>query len=490
MRASFIGFVVATCCAMGSGRIAYAQETINQATIAGRVLDPQSAAVPGALVSVHQTDTNVTVEATTDADGRFRFPYLRIGPYEVTAKLRGFKDHARTLVLSAGSAFDISITLELAVIADAVTVVADTQALEAARSQIVGTVSQMEVQNLPMNGRNFLDLALLVPGVSPTNTNSTQLFAETSAVPGQGLSIASQRNLSNSFIVDGVSANDDAAGLSGITFGVDAIEQFQVVTGGGQAELGRALGGYINVVTRSGTNTPRGTFYSFFRDDLFNGSNALTGTKLPMDQQQFGASLGGPLRRNRTFYFANVERKLLDQTGVVSIVPENVPTINGQLAQVGYQGMPVSTGIYPNPVHSLNVLGKIDHHFSGADTLNVRYALYDVTSSNARGVGNLNAPSGSTGLDNLDHSFAVSNVWAISTNTVNETRVQIAHGDLKAYSTDQIGPQVAISGVATFGTFFEQPDAAREHDVPGGQQSLAPRGCACAACRGRLSLQR
>ena len=87
------------------------------------------------------------------------------------------------------------------------------QVLETARSQIAGTVPQAEVQSLPMNGRNFLDLALLVPGVSPTNTNSTQLFAETSAVPGQGLSIASQRNLSNSFIVDGVSANDDAAGL-------------------------------------------------------------------------------------------------------------------------------------------------------------------------------------------------------------------------------------------------------------------------------------
>ena len=110
----------------------------------------------------------------------------------------------------------------------------------------------------------FLDLALLVPGVSPTNTNSTQLFAETSALPGQGLSIASQRNLSNSFIVDGLSANDDAAGLSGIPFGVDAIEQFQVVTGGGQAELGRALGGYVNVVTRSGTNTLQGTRVQLF----------------------------------------------------------------------------------------------------------------------------------------------------------------------------------------------------------------------------------
>ena len=227
-----MGLIALACYAMASGTIAYAQETINQATISGRVLDSQGAAVPGATVSVRQTDTNVTVQAITEADGRFRFPYLKIGPYELRAKLQGFKENARTLVLSAGSAFDIPITLEVAGIDTAVTVVADSQVLETARSQIAGTVPQAEVQNLPMNGRNFLDLALLVPGVSPTNTNSTQLFAETSAVPGQGLSIASQRNLSNSFIVDGVSANDDAAGLSGITYGVDAIEQFQVVTGG------------------------------------------------------------------------------------------------------------------------------------------------------------------------------------------------------------------------------------------------------------------
>ena len=208
---------------------------------------------------------------------------------------------------------------------------------------------------------------------------------------------------------------------------------------------------------RSGTNTLHGTFYSFFRDDAFNGKNALTKTTLPMDQQQFGGSLGGPLARNRTFYFANVERKLLDQTGVVTILSENVPIINARLSQVGYQGLPVETGIYPNPVHSTNVLGKIDHQLSGADQLSVRYALYDVTSSNARGVGPLNAPSGSTGLDNIDQSIAVGNVWTLSPNTVNETRVQVARGDLKAFSTDQIGPQVTISGVATFGTFSSSP---------------------------------
>jgi hypothetical protein len=452
-----IRLMVVACCVMTSGRSVQAQETVNQATISGRVFDSQDAPVPGARVVVRQTDTNVTIEASTGADGRFRFPYLRIGPYELRAMLQGFREHVRTLTLSAGSALDLSITLDVAGIDAAVTVVADSPVLETARSQIAGTVQQIEVQNLPMNGRNFLDLALLVPGVSPTNTNSTQLFAETSAVPGQGLSIASQRNLSNSFIVDGLSANDDAAGLSGITFGVDAIEEFQVVTGGGQAELGRALGGYVNVVTKSGTNALHGSVYGFFRDDALNGENALTKTTLPMEQQQFGASAGGPIARNRTFYFANGERKLLDQTGVTTITPENTSTINTRLAQAGYQGIPVSTGIYPNPVHSTNLLGKIDHQLSGGDQLSIRYALYDVTSDNARGAGTLNAPSGSTGLDNIDQSIAVGNTWTLSPNTVNETRLQVAYGDLKAYSTDQIGPQVAIAGVATFGTFSSSP---------------------------------
>ena len=116
-------------------------------------------------------------------------------------------------------------------------------------------------------------LRLLVPGISPTNVASAQLFPETSAVPGVSLSVGSQRNLSNNFIVDGLSANDDAAALSGITYGVDAIEQFQVVTSGAQAELGRALGGYVNVVTKSGTNELHGTSYAYLRDDSFRAGD-------------------------------------------------------------------------------------------------------------------------------------------------------------------------------------------------------------------------
>jgi hypothetical protein len=453
----FCSLIVTACCAVASARIVDAQETINFASVSGRVTDPQGAIVAGAQVSARQTETNVTGETVTNSEGRFRFPYLKVGPYEVKVHAPGFLDSTRTLGLTVGSAFDIPIVLAVAGLDTDVTVRGETTILETARSQIAGTVPQTEVQSLPMNGRNFLDLALLIPGVSPTNIGSTQLFAETSAVPGQGISIASQRNLSNNFIVDGLSANDDAAALSGITYGVDAVEQFQVVTSGGQAELGRALGGYINVVTKSGTNTLGGTLYDFIRDDNFNAPNALSGKTLPMNQQQYGGSVGGPIVRNRTFYFSNFEQRLLDQTGLVAILPENVPIINDRLAAVGYQGSPVTTGIYPNPVHSANLLGKLDHHVSGSDQLSIRYSLYRVTSDNSRGAGALNAPTASAGLDNVDQSLAFGNTWTISPRTVNETRAQFSYGDLKAPPTDTIGPAVSILGVASFGTLSGSP---------------------------------
>jgi carboxypeptidase family protein/TonB-dependent receptor-like protein len=458
MRSSVCGRLAASlCAALLSATVVQAQETINHASVSGRVADPQGGVIAGAQVTARQTDTNVKTEAVTGVDGRFRLPYLKVGPYELAVHRDGFVDDKRPLVLSLASAFDLSITLTVAGVDTKITVDAETAALETARSQISGTLPKAEVQSLPLNGRNFLDLALLIPGVSPTNIGSTQLFPETSAVPGQGISVASQRNLSNSFIVDGLSANDDAAGLSGIPYGVDAVEQFQVVTSGGQAELGRALGGYVSVVTRSGTNRTHGTFYDFIRDDRFNAANALSGTTLPMDQQQYGASLGGPLVRDRTFYFANIEQRVLDQTGLVTILPENVAVINAKLAAVGYPGSPVTSGIYPNPVHSTTALAKVDHQVSGSDQFSARYGMYRVTSDNSRGAGALNAPSASAGLDDIDHAFAASNTWTLSARTVNETRAQFTYGDLKAPPTDPIGPAVNISGVAAFGTLSGSP---------------------------------
>jgi Carboxypeptidase regulatory-like domain/TonB dependent receptor len=442
-----------------AARAAAGQETINFASLGGRVTDPQGAVIAGAEVAARQVDTNLTARATTDREGRFRFPYLRVGPYEVKIRQVGFADANLRLTLTVGAAFDIPISLSLESINENVTVSGAATVLEAARSQIAATVSPLEIENLPMNGRNFLDIALLSPGVTPPNISATQLFAETSAVPGVGLSVNSQRNFSNNFIVDGLSANDDAAGLSGIPYGVDAIDQFQVVTSGGQAELGRALGGYVNVVTKSGTNAARGDFYGYFRDDALNARNALARNrdKLPMSQKQYGASFGGPITRDRTFIFTNVEQRLLDQSGLSVITDGNVAAVNARLAATGYPGGQVVSGPYPNPVDNVTVMGKVDRQFNGRDQLSIRYSLYDVTSKNSRGAGGQNAPSASAGLDNQDQAIAFSNTLTLSPRTVNETRAQFAHGDLLAPPTDPVGPAVNILGVAAFGTSSGSP---------------------------------
>jgi hypothetical protein len=443
--------------ALAIARSGAAQETVNYGSIRGRVADPQNAVIQGARVTARHLDTNVAVETTSDDRGLFRFPYLRVGAYAVSVSAKGFADVTQSLTLTVGSAFDLPVSLPVDALDARVIVTSDTTVLDAARSQLAGTVSDSEIQRLPANGRNFLDVAMLLPGVSPTNVGGTQLFAETSAVPGSGVSVASQRNFSNNFIVDGLSANDDAAGLSGIPYGLDAVEQFQVVTSGGQAELGRALGGYVNVVTRSGTNALRGAFYGYFGDDTLNASNALSNSTLPMSQQQFGASIGGPIVRNRTFFFGNVERRLLDQSGLTTITDPNVTTINARLVEVGYQGAAVTTGIYPNPVHTLNLMAKADHQLNGSDFLNVRYALYHVASDNSRGAGGLNAPSASAGLDNVDQAIAAGNTLTLSSRLVNETRAQFAWSDLQAPPTDPIGPAVNISSAAAFGTLSGSP---------------------------------
>lgn len=442
---------------------ASAQETINYASVSGRITDASGAVVETAAVVARQVETNVTNSVLTDRDGRFRFPYLKPGAYEIKVQRPGFAIAKRTLVLTVGAAFELPVVLEVASSDTNITVSAEASAIETARSQIAGTVPQAEVASLPLNGRNFLDLALLIPGVSPTNTAANQLFAETSAVPGQGISIGSQRNFSNSFIVDGLSANDDAAGLSGIFYGLDVVNEFQVVTSGGQAEFGRAMGGYLNVVTKSGTNTLHGTLYDYFRSSHFNAANAISHTVLPLTQNQYGASLGGPLIHDRTFYFANFERRDLNQSGLVTISPANAAVINSRLAELGYQGPGVVTGLYSNPVHNSNFLGKVDHQLSSKDQFTVRYSLYDVHSRNSRGAGGLNAPSSSAALDNTDQTIAASNITTLSSRTVNEARGQFTHSALSAPPSDPIGPAVSIVGVATFGTSSTSPTGRRNN---------------------------
>ncbi|MBV9959964.1 MAG: carboxypeptidase regulatory-like domain-containing protein, partial [Acidobacteria bacterium] len=244
-------------CVLGIFTQAAAQLSVSSATLSGRIEDPNGAGVGGARIIATNTEKNINTSTMSDAEGRFRFPNLAAGSYLLKVEGDGFATVTRELTLTVGQAFDIVVPLSVAGTINSVNVI-ETQTVETTRTQVSDTILPREIDRLPLNGRNTLDLALLVPGVSRTNTGSVQRFAETSAVPGTGISIAGQRNLNNSFIVDGLSANDDAADLAGTFYGEDVIREFQVVTSGGVAEFSRASSGFVNVITQSGTNDWRG----------------------------------------------------------------------------------------------------------------------------------------------------------------------------------------------------------------------------------------
>ena len=182
--------------------VLHAQQALTSASVTGRVLDPSGATMPHTTVIATALATNQVFTTSTDSLGRFRFPYLAVGQYRVQAQAANFSPASRQIQLTVGAAFNLDLALSLASAHATMQVTETAPVIEQDRSEIAETISQSEVMTLPYEGRNYLDLALLAPGVSPTNTASTQTLAETSSVVGQGYSVNSQRNFSNSFVVD------------------------------------------------------------------------------------------------------------------------------------------------------------------------------------------------------------------------------------------------------------------------------------------------
>ncbi|HEU4932013.1 MAG TPA: carboxypeptidase regulatory-like domain-containing protein [Pyrinomonadaceae bacterium] len=434
------------------------QQNVTSASLSGRIDDARGAVVSGANVTATNIETNQRQTATSDHEGRYRFPYLRTGDYDVAIEAQGFATITKRLTLSIGQAVDLPIKLEVAGVSEQVNVGgSEVPIIETVRTQLTETIRPREINELPLNGRNYLDLALLIPGVSPTNTGSNQRFAETSAVPGQGISVAGQRNLNNSFIVDGVSANDDAADLTGTYYSEEVIDQFQVVTSGGIAEFGRASGGVVNILTRSGTNDWRGSLYGFARNQRFDARNPVAPTKDFLTQAQYGGTISGPIRRERTFFFTNFEQTRRNYSAVITIEPGNVSSINNRLQALHYAGPLISTGVVPASFDTTNFFTRVDHSINHRNQLSGRYSLYHITAVNSRTVGGLNTVSRGTGLNDTDQTVVVSNVTTISSHTLNEARVQFTNSRLDAPVNDEVGPAVNIGGVASFGTATFSP---------------------------------
>jgi hypothetical protein len=442
-----------------------AQQAVNSATVSGRVEDQSGAIIVSASVTITNLDRNQSTTATSGDDGRFRFLYLPVGSYELRVERPGFALATAKVTLSVGQALEIPVRLSIAGATAEVNVQADLPSIELVRTQLTETIVPKEIDMLPLNGRNYLDLALLVPSVSKTNTGNNERFAETSAVPGTGISVAGQRNLANGFIVDGLSANDDAADLAGTFLSQEVIREFQVVTSGGIAEFGRASSGVVNIVTQSGTNDWRGKLYGFLRNQRLDATNIfaavdpVTGkrSKSPLTQAQYGASAGGPLQRDRMFLFSNFEREDLNRSGFITISPENVAAINAVLDRAGYAPPRLATGEYSTGDNRQNFFSKADFKITNRNQMSARYSLYDISSPNARNVGGLSAVSRGTIVADRDQTIALNDMFTLSANSVSETRFQFTRSRFKAPGNDLVVPAISISGVANFGASTSSP---------------------------------
>lgn len=286
-----------------------------KATVVGQVTDANGAAVPGATITITEQGTGRTQTATTTDDGSYTIPQLPPGRYDLRIEASGYKPVVQTgLLLETDKTQRVNVTLEAGNVNETVTVQAEAPVLNTDTSDKGEVITQRQVQELPLNGRDFTDLALLTPGVYRRPAEDDQ---------GEGLATNGTRTDATNFILDGVVNRSDRNGSVGVNTSVDSIREFKVETSTYSAEYGRSAGGQINVVSKSGTNEFHGTLFEYLRNDIFDANNALAAPDEPkhLRRNQFGGTLGGPLPffhfgeggpafdsgRDRTFFFASYE---------------------------------------------------------------------------------------------------------------------------------------------------------------------------------------
>jgi Carboxypeptidase regulatory-like domain/TonB-dependent Receptor Plug Domain len=439
---------------------ALAQARSTGADLEGVVRDESGAVLPGALVRVVNSETDVARILETDADGRFRALSLRPGPYRISIDRSGFASHTHDgIELVLGQSVSLEFTMKLAAIEEGVTVNAETPVIEAGNTAVSTVVRHEQIQNLPINGRNFLSFSVMTPGVTTDRT------PQQGATATSGLSFAGQRARSNNVMVDGFDNNDPTLGSVRATFSQEAIREFQVLTNAYSAEFGKAAGGVVNIVTRSGTNDLDGVAFGYFRDETLNAKdhferfdvfgNRIERQKAPFGQFQWGGVLGGPIRKGKTFFFSAFERLDLDAHNFVTIDPNAADVLRAN-------GFAVELGHAPYAIRTTDVLGKIDHQFSPTSALAVRLNVGSTNNQNIEPFGGLVARSRGAELRRDDLSLGASHTHILGRRWLNELRVQFARQDFAVQSLDpscgdicvsdtEGGPTLELPGVASVG---------------------------------------
>ncbi|HKP86112.1 MAG TPA: carboxypeptidase regulatory-like domain-containing protein [Blastocatellia bacterium] len=385
-----VGAVSMILLTMSLAPLAYAAQEPTGA-IEGTVTDPQGAIVPNAAITVRNTATGLTRNVNTGNDGRYRVDKLPPGDYEVRVTASNFKATVATEVkIDVGSNVPLDLRLEVGGASETVTVTGGGEAqIDRTDNTVAGVVGTKQIENLPLNGRNFLDLARLQPGAETVDGGG---FDPTKA-NYLGVSIAGQAGRSTQITVDGASVVDNVVGTTVQNFSQEIVQEFQVGISTFDLSTGASATGSVNIISRSGSNNFHGNGYVYWRDSDFaafpalNRLDAIHGvppelqrSQIPFDREQFGGSFSGPIKKDKLFFFGNAEYNNQDGANI-RIVP---PTI------VGFNGF---TG---NPYNNLLVTGKIDWVINSKMNMLGRYSHDDNDQAQANPLGSGIVPKEST----------------------------------------------------------------------------------------------
>ena len=395
---------------LGSGP-AFAQSI--GANLAGFVTDETGARLENATVTITQTLSGRAVVVSTGSEGEYRAVALLPGEYDIAAARSGFSSVTRRVALPVGADATLNLTLPLAGVVEQTTVNADAPLVEVARSQPSSVVTRQDIDTLPLLDRNFLVLAQLLPGSGPINSTVTRLA--TTKFGG----VADQR-AGYTTLIDGGDINDTVWGSPTINVGEEAVQEFKVFRHQFDAQYGHALNAVVTVATRSGTNRFAGSGFYFGRDDALNARYPFAAENPPFDKQRVGGSIGGPLIRDRSHFFASYERENADTVRVVALPPNN----------------PFATrenGVFPAEADSHMASARLDHRFGVGHFFSARYASDNQKSLRANAGG---SDSSQVDILNRSHSLVVEDTWSMTQSVAHAFRVHVLNHTLGTFPRD------------------------------------------------------
>lgn len=460
------------------------QSQSNAGDVRGVVLDPSGAAVRDASLTVLAQDRGFRRSAASDTDGAFAFLLLPPGRYQVRVEAPNFAAKVVDGVeVRVGDAVALRIRMTLSTVASEVQVLAEAEVVESERIQQANTIEQERIANLPINRRNYLDFALLAPGVFDTTSVVDEASFRPIAAPQSGLSFGGSNGRGNNFYVDGVENYNNSGGVR-LSLTQEMIQEFQINRNSYAAEFGNATGGVVNIISRSGTNTLHGNMFGFLRHREIQARNYFDTGKSAFTRVQAGATLGGPIRKDRTFFFAGLERldrqesnfiPLLQDRGVLNrltpsqqqLVDFFLSTGNPQIMSLARQAQQLLTpssnatlarmfqenaGVFPFAEDLTLFAARLDHRFSEKHNLFFRASVADNLQENST-FGALDAYNRGRSLDWFDGTLTLGDAYVFNSRWLMDTRLMINYGTLHIMPVDPLGPEVNIAG---FGFFNRQ----------------------------------